>query len=116
MNAESILKAMAGGAILHVQYLDGEPVYWLTESNKLASVTIPGMEGKKVATSPLVAPCAPGLLAMSSTMGKMSENELARRIQGASCRRCLAHDGRRTCCFCRAHQSEWRVRFSGQPR
>ena len=68
MNAESILKAIACGAILHVQYLDSEPVYWLTESNKLASVTIPGMEGKKVATSPLVAPCAPGLLELRAKL------------------------------------------------
>jgi hypothetical protein len=61
MQADAILRAMAGGAVLHVAFVEGERVYWLTESNGLASVPIPGMEGKHVSESPLVESCEPGL-------------------------------------------------------
>ena len=46
LSAESIIKCMVGGAILHVQYIDGEAAYWLTESNGLTQVVMPAAEAK----------------------------------------------------------------------
>jgi hypothetical protein len=57
MQADAIIAAMKGCAVLHVAYVEGEPIYWLSESNGLASVPISATEGKAVAASPLVTAC-----------------------------------------------------------
>jgi hypothetical protein len=54
LTADAIIKAMAGGAVLHKQFIEGEAAYSLSESNGLAHVAIPASEGKLVSESPLV--------------------------------------------------------------
>jgi len=45
LTADAIIAAMKGCAVLHVAYVEGEPIYWLSESNGLASVIRHGRQG-----------------------------------------------------------------------
>ena len=61
MTARTIVKAMAGGAVLHKHCNSGsKPTFWL-DDKKGRCVSVPYAVGKEVAASPLVKPCEPGL-------------------------------------------------------
>jgi hypothetical protein len=59
MQADTIIAAVRGGAILHKQFVEGEIAYWLSESNGLAQVAVPVTEAKLVAASSMVKSCEP---------------------------------------------------------
>jgi hypothetical protein len=61
MQADAILRAMEGGAVLHKQFVEGVAAYHLSDSQGLAHVPIAETEARKVAASSLVTPCEPGL-------------------------------------------------------
>ena len=54
MQADAIIKAMAGEIVLHAAYIEGEKR--VSESNGLASFAVPAKEDEKATISPLVTP------------------------------------------------------------
>ena len=62
MGTQSILKAMAGRAVLHVRHDENGIGYSLSDSGLRAYVAVSPKDGKQVAASPLVKPREPGLL------------------------------------------------------
>jgi hypothetical protein len=62
LTADAIIKAMAGGAVLRCEYIAGEPVFWLWESNGLASIPIEIAVAREVTASPMVQSHTAGLL------------------------------------------------------
>jgi hypothetical protein len=61
MTANAVIKAMAGGAILHKQYIEGKAAYWL-DDGRGRCIKVPWKEGKQVSESSMVEVCEPGLL------------------------------------------------------
>jgi hypothetical protein len=60
MTAKSITKAMASGAVLHKQFIEGKAAYWL-DYGKGRCIKVPLKEGKQVSESAVRARTDSGL-------------------------------------------------------
>jgi hypothetical protein len=61
LTARTIAAAMAGGVVLHKQFVDGKARYWLSDSKACSHVAVPADQAGRVAESSLVKPCEPGM-------------------------------------------------------